>query len=64
MKIAIIGVGYVGLAVGTCLAELGNDVICVDIDKNKIEALNNGKVPIYEPGLEDMLKRNFKEKTS
>jgi UDPglucose 6-dehydrogenase len=62
MKIAIIGTGYVGLTVGTCLAELGNDVICVDIDKNKIDALNNGQVPIYEPGLEDMLKRNFKEK--
>lgn len=62
MKIAIIGTGYVGLTVGTCLAELGNDVICVDVDEKKINELNNGKVPIYEPGLEDMLERNFKEK--
>ncbi len=62
MKIAVIGTGYVGLTVGTCLAELGNDVICVDVDENKVNELNNGKVPIYEPGLEDMLERNFKEK--
>ncbi|MEA2036306.1 MAG: UDP-glucose/GDP-mannose dehydrogenase family protein [Nanoarchaeota archaeon] len=62
MKIAIIGTGYVGLTVGTCLAELGNDVICVDVDEQKIENLNKGAVPIYEPGIEDMLKRNFKEK--
>lgn len=62
MKIAVIGSGYVGLTVGTCLAELGNDVICVDIDKKKIDDLNKGIVPIYEPGLEDMLERNFKEK--
>ena len=62
MKITIIGSGYVGLTVGTCLAELGNDVICVDIDEKKVNALNNGEVPIYEPGLDDMLKRNFKEK--
>ncbi len=62
MKISCIGCGYVGLTISVCLAELGNDVICVDIDKKKIEDLNKGKVPIYEPGLEDMLKRNFKEK--
>lgn len=62
MKIAVIGSGYVGLTVGTCLAELGNDVICVDVDKKKIDGLNKGIIPIYEPGLEDMLKRNFKEK--
>ncbi len=62
MKIAVIGTGYVGLTVGTCLSELGNDVICVDIDEKKINDLNNGIVPIYEPGIEDMLKRNFKEK--
>jgi len=61
MKITIVGTGYVGLTVGTCLAELGNDVICVDIDEKKVNALNNGEVPIYEPGLDDMLKRNFKE---
>jgi len=62
MKIAVIGTGYVGLTLGTCLAELGNDVICVDVDESKIKDLNEGKVPIYEPGLEDMLERNFKEK--
>ncbi|MBW2989489.1 UDP-glucose/GDP-mannose dehydrogenase family protein [Candidatus Woesearchaeota archaeon] len=62
MRIAIIGTGYVGLTVGTCLSELGNDVICVDIDQGKIDALNDGDITIYEPGLEDMLNRNFKEK--
>ena len=62
MKIAVMGTGYVGLTVGTCLAELGNEVICVDVDEKKIKSLNEGKIPIYEPGLEDMLKRNFKEK--
>ena len=62
MKIAVIGTGYVGLTLGTCLAELGNDVICVDVDEDKVNGLNNGKVPIYEPGLDDMLERNFKGK--
>ncbi|MBW2975354.1 UDP-glucose 6-dehydrogenase, partial [Candidatus Woesearchaeota archaeon] len=62
MKIGCIGGGYVGLTVSVCLAELGNDVICVDIDENRINDLNNGKIPIYEPGLDDMLDRNFKEK--
>jgi UDPglucose 6-dehydrogenase len=62
MRIAVIGSGYVGLTVGTCLAELGNDVICVDIDEIKVENLKKGKVPIYEPGLDDMLERNLKEK--
>jgi len=62
MKIAVIGAGYVGLTLGTCLAELGNDVVCVDIDEKKITDLKDGKVPIYEPGLKDMLDRNFKEK--
>jgi len=62
MKIAMIGTGYVGLTVGTCLSDLGNDVICVDVDEKKIQDLNNGVVPIYEPGLRDMLERNFKEK--
>jgi UDPglucose 6-dehydrogenase len=62
MKITMVGTGYVGLTVGTCLAELGNDVICVDIDENKVNSLNNGEVPIYEPGLDNMLKRNFKSK--
>jgi len=61
MKISIIGTGYVGLTVGTCLAELGNDVICMDINKEKVEKLVEGQVTIYEPGLKDMLKRNLKE---
>jgi UDPglucose 6-dehydrogenase len=59
MKLAVIGVGYVGLVAGTCFAESGNDVICVDIDQERIALLNSGKVPIYEPGLEEMVRRNF-----
>ena len=62
MKIAIIGTGYVGLTTGTCLANLGNDIICVDIDKEKTIKLNNGEVPFFEPGLEEMMLRNFNEK--
>ena len=62
MKIAVIGAGYVGLVTAACLADLGNDVICNDIDKIKISKLKRGIVPIYEPGLEDLLKRNTKEK--
>ena len=58
MKIAVIGTGYVGLVTGTCLAESGNDVICMDIDERKIGMLNAGKVPIYEPGLEELIRRN------
>jgi len=61
MKITVIGTGYVGLVVGTCLADLGNDIICVDIDENKINKLKKGIVPIYEPGLKDILDRNVKE---
>ena len=58
MKITVIGSGYVGLVSGACLAELGNDVLCLDVDPRKIEILNNGGVPIYEPGLEDVIKSN------
>jgi UDPglucose 6-dehydrogenase len=58
MRIAVIGTGYVGLVTGTCLAESGNDVICMDIDERKIGMLNSGLVPIYEPGLEELVKRN------
>ena len=58
MKIAVYGTGYVGLVTGACLAEVGNDVLSMDVDQAKIQALNNGKIPIYEPGLEDMVTRN------
>jgi len=58
MKISVIGTGYVGLVTGTCLAESGNQVICMDIDERKIGLLNEGKVPIYEPGLDELIKRN------
>ena len=55
MRIAVIGTGYVGLVTGTCFAETGNDVICVDIDKEKVEKMRNGEVPIYEPHLDLLL---------
>ncbi|MCG6969272.1 MAG: UDP-glucose/GDP-mannose dehydrogenase family protein [Gammaproteobacteria bacterium] len=58
MNVTIYGSGYVGLVTGTCLAEVGNDVLCVDIDENKIKRLNNGEIPIFEPGLETLVQRN------
>ena len=60
MKVAIVGTGYVGLVTGTCLAETGNDVICVDIDKEKVKKLNNNIMPIYEPDLDTLFERNVK----
>lgn len=61
MKIAVIGTGYVGLVSGTCFAETGNNVVCVDIDKRKIEKLKNGQITIFEPGLEHLFERNTKQ---
>jgi UDPglucose 6-dehydrogenase len=61
MKIAVVGTGYVGLVTGTCFAETGNDVTCVDIDKKKVEKLSSGQITIYEPGLEKLFLRNVKE---
>ena len=61
MKITIFGTGYVGLVQGACMADLGHDVLCIDIDKEKIKKLNKGEVPFYEPGLSDLIKRNTKQ---
>jgi UDPglucose 6-dehydrogenase len=61
MKIAVAGTGYVGLVTGVVFADLGNEVICVDIDPAKVDAINKGRAPIYEPGLDEMLQRNLEE---
>jgi UDPglucose 6-dehydrogenase len=61
MRIAIVGTGYVGLVAGACLAETGNDVVCVDTDDTKVRTLRRGKMPIYEPGLEELVRRNRQE---
>src|SRR5688572_22878075 len=60
MRVAIFGTGYVGLVTGTCLAEVGNDIVCVDVDRGKIDGLNAGRVPIFEPGLEEMVASNHR----
>lgn len=62
MKISVVGTGYVGLVTGTCFAEMGNKVTCIDIDENKVKMMRDGKSPIYEPGLEPMMQRNIDDK--
>ena len=62
MKLCMIGTGYVGLVSGVCFADIGNQVVCVDKDKNKIDKLNSGLSPIYEPGLDELIKKNFVSK--
>src|ERR1700704_3311892 len=59
MKVTVFGIGYVGLVQGAVLAEIGHDVICVDIDSEKVKNLENGQIPIYEPGLESLVKENY-----
>ena len=62
MKLCMIGTGYVGLVSGVCFSDVGNTVYCVDKDQKKIDSLNKGNVPIFEPGLEEILKKNYKQK--
>src|SRR5947207_14629461 len=61
MNVAVIGTGYVGLVAGSCLADSGNDVICVDVDEEKVQKLKSGHIPIYEPGLPEILERNVRD---
>ena len=61
MNIAVVGTGYVGLVTGTCFAEMGNQVVCVDIDAKKVEAMQQGRIPIYEPHLDVLFDRNIKQ---
>ena len=60
MNLTIVGTGYVGLVTGACLADIGHDVFCLDVDQRKIDVLNNGGVPIHEPGLQEIIARNRK----
>ncbi|MEL7364097.1 MAG: UDP-glucose 6-dehydrogenase, partial [Bacteroidota bacterium] len=61
MRVSVIGTGYVGLVSGTCFSEMGNDVVCVDIDEAKVNKLTNGELTIFEPGLEVYFERNLRE---